>query len=191
MTAEPIYKALPANYPSEWVETVTLSGGETVTIRPILPGDAPRLQEGFTHLSSESIYYRFLDTARQLSDKQAHQLANLDYLLQMAMVASIVEENEERLVGVARYVLVGEKEPGAAETAVVVRDDFQGRGLGILLYERLIRYARQHGVKYFTGTIHQSNAKVMKFIRKSGLHFEREMIEPGVFLVRIYLDLPV
>jgi acetyltransferase len=191
MTAEPISKALPANYPSEWIETVTLANSEMVTIRPILPGDAPRLQEGFTHLSSESIYYRFLDTAKQLSDKQANQLANLDYLIQMALVASIVEEGDERLVGVARYALVGEKEPGAAETAVVVRDDFQGRGLGTLLYERLIRYARQHGVKYFTSTIHQSNAKVMKFIRKSGLTFEREMIEPGVFLVRIFLEPPV
>jgi acetyltransferase len=106
----------------------------------------------------------------------------------MALVAVIEEQGIERLIGVARYAFSPEHGPGAAETAVVVRDDYHGRGLGTLLYKRLILYAQQHGVTMFIGTIHQSNSVVMKFIRKSGLPFEREMIEPGAFLVKIHLN---
>jgi acetyltransferase len=179
---------LPPGYPAEWIEQVRLKDGTLLTIRPILPMDAPLLQEGFTRLSPQSIYYRFLESARQLSDEQAHSLANLDYQDRMALVAVIEEQGIERLIGVARYAFSPEHGPGAAETAVVVRDDYHGRGLGTLLYKRLILYAQQHGVTMFIGTIHQSNSVVMKFIRKSGLPFEREMIEPGAFLVKIHLN---
>jgi acetyltransferase len=179
---------LPQNYPTEWAGEATLENGVVVTIRPIRPDDAPRLQHGLTHLSSETIYYRFLDTTNAFTDEQALRLASLDYYSQMAFVASVIEGGEEHLVGVARYALIGAESPGVAENAVVVRDDYQGNGLGTLLLERLIRYGRQHGVTTFTASILQSNARIMNFIRRSGLPFERKMLEPGVFQVNIQLD---
>lgn len=181
------HSQLPANYPAAWVGEGTLEDGTRVVIRPIRPDDAPRLQEGFTHLSAESIYYRFLDSTNQLSDEQARRLSTLDYLTHMALVASVSEEGQERLVGVARYALVGAETPAAAETAVIVRDDYHGRGLGTLLYVRLIDYARQHGVQTLVATIHQSNSRIMQFIRRSGLPFDREMLEPGTLLVKIHI----
>jgi acetyltransferase len=179
---------LPANYPSTWIGAATLQDGLVVIIRPIRPDDAARLQEGFTHLSADSIYYRFLDSTKQITDEQARRLSNLDYVNQMALVATITEDGEERLVGVARYALVGDKSPGAAETAVIVRDDYHGRGLGTILYTRLIEYAQQHGVQVFVATVHQSNTRIMKFIRRSGLSFDREVLEPGTLLIKIHLD---
>ncbi len=188
MESDDVVSQLPSAYPVGWEGAVTLKDGLVVWIRPIRPDDASRLQEGFMHLSAESRYYRFLDTARQLSDEQAHRLANLDYQNQMAFVATMIENGEEYVIGVARYARVEGETPGATETAVVVGDDYQGRGLGTLLYIRLIDYARQHGIQAFTATIHQSNTGIMKFIRKGGLPFERKMLEPGVFLVTIYLN---
>jgi len=179
--------ALPDNYPADWITVYTLEDGRTVTVRPIRPDDAPRLQEGFAHLSAESIYYRFLDSTKALTDQLARRLATLDYHSQMAFVGEISEAGAERLVGVARYAMVGDHDPGAAETAVVVRDDFQGRGLGTYLYAQLIGYAQQHGIKSFVATVHQSNAGVIKFIRRSGLLFDRKVLEPGVLLIRIHL----
>jgi acetyltransferase len=187
MEPDDIASPLPPNYPAEWVGSATLENGAVVTVRPIRPDDAPRLQEGFSHLSAESIYYRFLDTTKQITDEQARRLSDLDYINQMALVATIFEAGEERLIGVARYALVGPQMPGGAETAVIVRDDYQGHGLGTLLYVRLIEYARQHGVQTLIAAIHQSNAGIMKFIRRSGLPFEREMLEPGTMLVKIHL----
>jgi RimJ/RimL family protein N-acetyltransferase len=178
---------LPANYPAEWIETIALKDRGLITIRPIRPDDAPRLQHGYMHLSPQSIYYRFLETPKELTDEMAQRFASLDYQNQMALVATIEEDGEEHLVGVARYVLIGDQDPGAAETAIIVRDDYQGRGLGTLLYERLIQYARSHQVTTFVGTVHQSNSPMLKFIHKSGLQVERRMDEPGVFQVRVKL----
>lgn len=178
----------PPAYPFSYIEPVVLRNGKLVLIRPIRPDDAPRLQHGFTHLSPESIYYRFLEVTKQLTDEQAKRLSNLDYQTQMALVASVIEKDFEHLVGVARYAMRGSDYPGEAETAVIVRDDYQGQGLATMLFARLIRYASKHGVNQFVGTIHQSNHSVMNLIRHSGFPFEREMIEPGVFLVKIKID---
>jgi acetyltransferase len=177
----------PDGYPSDWIEEVQLQDGTSVLIRPIRPDDAPRLQDGYSRLSADTIYYRFLDSARYLTDEQALRLSTLDYQRQMALVAAIQEAGEARLIGVARYSLIGDSDPGAAETAIVVRDDYQGKGLGTLLYDRLLRYARQHGVRTLVGTVLQSNARIMHFIRKSGLAYERDLIEPGVLQVRVFL----
>jgi acetyltransferase len=187
MKSDDLDSLLPLNYPSTWVGSATLTDGKVVGIRPIRPDDAPRLQEGFTHLSAESVYYRFLDTTNQISDELAQRLSTIDYLTHMALAATIIEGGEERIIGVARYAMVGDKMPGAAETAVIVRDDFHSRGLGTELYIRLIDYARQHGVQTLIATVHQSNSRIMKFIRRSGLPFDREVLEPGTMLVKIHL----
>jgi acetyltransferase len=188
MEPDNIAPELPPNYPVDWVSTATLENGAVVVVRPIRPDDAPRIQHGLTHLSAETIYYRFLDATNQFTEEQALRLASLDYFHQMALVATVMEAGEEHLVGVARYAMVGAEAPGVAENAVVVRDDYQRLGLGTVLLERLFRYASQHGVTTFTASILQSNARIMNFIRRSGLPFERKMLEPGVFQVNIHLD---
>jgi acetyltransferase len=169
-------------------EVVTLKDGSQVTIRPILPEDAPRLQEGFTRLSPQTIYYRFLETAREMSNEQARALANVDYCKRMALVGAIQEDGHERLVAVARYAMIEDAtEPGLAEAGIVVRDDYQQRGLGKIAMNRLVRYAREHGVQAFLATTLTSNARILHFIERSGLTYQRKMIEPGVWEIRIQL----
>jgi GNAT superfamily N-acetyltransferase len=172
----------------KYTEVVTLQDGVQVTFRPIVPEDAPLLQEGFARLSPQTIYYRFLETARQMSDAQARSLATVDYHKRMALVGAIQEDGQERLVFVARYAMIEDTgEPGLAEAAIVVRDDYQKRGLGKLAMQRLVEYARQHDVTAFVGAIHTSNAPILRFIKSSGLPYQRKMIEPGVWELRIQL----
>lgn len=174
-------------YPSAWVKEIVLRDGRPVMIRPILPEDAPLLQEGFKRLSSQTIYMRFLEAFRELSDKQAHELANVDYRQQMAFVGAVEEDGQECLVFSARYAVADLCQPGVAEAAIVVRDDYQRRGLGTIAMTHLLRYAQAQGIHTIQATIHVSNAHIMNFIRKGGLPFTREMLEPGVWLVRIDL----
>ena len=176
------------DHSSYHAETVKLLDGRLVLLRPIRPEDAPLLQEGFLRLSAQSIYLRFLKTAVALSDNQARQLANVDYVEQMALVGSVIEEGTEHLVAVARYGTINGDEPGLAEAAIVVRDDYQGAGLGKILMKRLLQYGRQHGVRKLLATVHSSNARILRFITKSGLPFEKKMLEPGVWEYRIWLE---
>jgi acetyltransferase len=177
-----------AGYPSQEIEMITLRDGTEVKLRPIRPDDAPRLQQGFKQLSTETIYLRFLKVFYELSDKQAYEFANIDYQTQMAFVGEIQENGEPALIAVARYALVGEQEPRLAEAAVVVRDDYQNLGMGTAALQKLVRYAADHSVSAFLATIHISNNRIMHFFKKSGLLYERKMLEPGTWEVRVYLS---
>lgn len=172
---------LPEHYPQETIETDTLKDGTQVFIRPILPSDAPLLQENFRRLSLESIYMRFLESFRELSDERAREFATVDYQNRMAFVAVVLENDEPQIVGVARYAMLGKERPGMAESAIIVLDDYQSRGMGMLLMRHLVLYAQAHGVKGFVGTIHATNNRIMKFIQKSGLPTRKELVEPGVW----------
>jgi acetyltransferase len=178
-------------YPQDWIEQIALRDGTPVTIRPIQPEDAPKLQIAFKRLSTQSIYYRFLQVFTQLTDQQARDFANLDYYHRMALVAETWEAGETNLIGVARYAMLPGDEPGLAESAIVVIDEYQKRGLGSLLLLRLVRYARSHDVQAFLATVHVSNAQIMRFIQRSGLPAEKKMLEPGVWEIRIRLQDPL
>ena len=175
-------------YPSDWVEEVTLRDGSPVTVRPIRPEDAPLLQEAFKRLSLNSVYMRFLETFREMSDEQARGFATVNYKTHMAFVGAVNEEGQERLVFSARYGVPDPSHPGVAEAAIVVRDDYQGRGLGTIAMDRLLRYAMTQGIHTIQATVHISNARIMNFILKGGLPYEKELLEPGVWIVRMKLS---
>jgi len=177
----------PENYPWDWVEEIALQNDLQVTIRPIRPDDAARLQEGFKRLSPQSRYLRFLETSNELSDKQAWEFSNLDYDSRMALVAETTTIEGVVLIGVARYARLGPEHPDWAECAIVVADEIQKRGLGSLLMNRLGQYAARHGVKVFVGTIHLTNTTMLRFIKRAGLPYEKTIIEPGIWEVRVQL----
>ncbi len=164
-------------------EKVTLRDGTEVTIRAIVPEDAALLQALFRRLSPESVFLRFLTRLKELTQTQADRLANVDYETQMAVVATLGPD----VIGVARYAVIPDREPGMAEAAVVVEDQYQSRGLGTLLLARLSDYAREHGVVAFVASIHQSNDRILSFIRKSGLRTESSIVA-GLWEIRVYLD---
>ena len=174
-------------YP-EGPKAVTLRNGTTVTVRSIRLDDARRLQALFARLSPESIFLRFLGHRKVLPYVEAKTLANVDYQTQMALVATREQCGEEHVIGVARYEVIGPGEPDVAEAAIVVEDWHQGQGLGTLLLNRLVAYARTHGICAFQAAVHYSNAQIMRFIQRSGLPFERTRIEAGVWEIRVTLE---
>ena len=178
---------IPADYPWEWVEQVQLKNGLLVTIRPIRPNDAPQLQAGYRQLSSHSRYMRFFRSSNELSDEEANELANIDYHSRMAFVAEVETDEGPTLIAVARYATLGPERPGVAESGVIVGDEIQKRGLGTILMDRLGRYALEHGINLFVGTVHVTNSTMLRFIKRAGLPYERKIIEPGIWEVRVKL----
>ena len=180
--------ALQIRYPREYIKEVKLRDGTCIVLRPIRLDDAHLLQDWFCRLSPQTIYMRFLKSFKSLSDQQAQYFSNVDYCKRMAFVGTIEDAGGERVVAVARYDMLGEHEPGAAESAIVVQDDYQRRGLGTLIMLHLIRYAKNHGVSAFLANIHVSNDNIMNFIKRGGLSFQKKLIEPGVWEVRVPLQ---
>ena len=168
-------------------ERVTLRDGTTVTLRPIRPEDAPRLQEAFERLSPESVFLRFLDQRATLSDAEARRGATVDYHGSMAIVAVVEEHGEEHIIGGARYTAVDPAKPDTAEAAITVVDEYQRRGLGTILVQHIVEYARAHGIRYFLAAVHHSNEQILHFIEQSKLPAEKRL-EGGTWEIKIRLD---
>ncbi len=167
-------------------EVVSLKDGIPVTIRPIRPDDAAHLQDTFDHLSMDTIYQRFHAFKKELPDEEALQLATVDYTTRMAFVALTQKNGREIVIGVARYALTDPGNLELAESAVVVQDEYQGRGLGKLLLGRLVRYAKAKGIHRLRGYMQLGNNSMIGLVKSSGIPYQTRFSE-GTWEVEIDL----
>jgi GNAT superfamily N-acetyltransferase len=80
-------------------------------------------------------------------------------------MGTIIEaDGREHAVGVARFAR-SSPISNEAEVAVVVRDDFQRKGLGKYLLMVLAEKAREIGIEYFTAWVMSENIRLMKLIK--------------------------
>lgn len=150
-----------------------LRDGSRLLVRPILPEDKQALREGFERLSARSRYRRFLTSLEHLSDQQVRYLTEVDYADHMAWVAVDPSRPAGPGMGVARYVRLPE-EPTAAEAAVTVLDDHQGRGIGTILLQVLAGSARAHGIRSFRGYVLAENAPMVELLHGLGASVAQE-----------------
>ena len=121
--------------------------------------------EGFRRLTPESRYRRFLAPTPKLSERTVRYLVEIDHRNHEALIA--LDERLGGAVGVARYVR-DRARPDAAEVAVTVVDDWQGRGLGTLLLEGITMRAREEGVDTFTALMLAENGQMMDLLERLG-----------------------
>jgi GNAT superfamily N-acetyltransferase len=131
-------------------DAVRLRDGAEVLIAQLMPEDAPLLAEAFAQLSEESRRLRFLGPKPTLSAAELRYLTAVDGHHHVAL--SAIDPGTGRGVGIARFIRDPD-DPQRAEVAVTVADDWQHRGLGKLLLERLTDRARQEGVCRFTALV--------------------------------------
>lgn len=149
---------------------VSLGDGTAIEVRPIAPGDAPMLRAGFERLSAESRWRRFLRPITRLSDEEVRYLTEIDYVDHFAWGAQTTEDPPTG-IGVARFVRDKENR-NAAEAAVVVADEWQGRGVGTLLLELLVLSAAERDIESFYAYVAASNAAGKALLAGLGAHGE-------------------
>ncbi len=164
-------------------KTVTLRDGARVTLRPIALEDKPVLAASFDRLSDESRFRRFLTPKDRLSAAELDYLVDVDHKDHEAVVA--IDPSSGEGLGVARYVRSTD-DPELAEVAVTVADDWQGRGLGRALLERLTYRARREGVRRFSALVLSENRASLGLLE--GVGESRRTGEAGE--VELVIELP-
>lgn len=149
---------------------VILRDGSKVLIRPVRSGDAPLLADGFARLSDASRQMRFLTKKKELSPAELRYFTNVDHHDHEALGA--LDHAGGRGVGIARYVRDTE-DPQAAEIAVTIIDDWQGRGLGTELLAQLSDRARSEGIRRFTALVAADNAAVAALLQNMSAELVR------------------
>jgi GNAT superfamily N-acetyltransferase len=164
---------------------VTLPDGVRIRLRPIVPEDKPRLIEGLSRLSPESRYRRFMGPIDHFTSAQLAYLTEIDYHDHFALIAIAPDEPGEPGVGVARYIRLRE-DPEAADAAVVVLDNYQGRGIGTLLLEAIGAVAIENGIRKFRGYLLAENSGMINALK----HFGAKVEFDSTATLRFEIDLP-
>jgi acetyl coenzyme A synthetase (ADP forming)-like protein len=168
--------------PRHYAVNEILRDGTSIHIRAIRPDDKVRLFEHFTGLSPQSRYQRFFGTKRALTREELKALTELDFQTHVALVATLFDGVEEKIIGVGRYIV--DKEPTRAEVAFAVLDEYQGRGIGTLLLDHLSRIARASGITEFEANVLAGNRGMLDVLGQSGFAVKRS-VESGVVHVSL------
>jgi GNAT superfamily N-acetyltransferase len=148
----------------------TLRNGMHVTVRAIRSDDREAILESFRELDDDTLYRRFFAPKKDLSDKELKHLTEVDFDRTVALVVTLSIDGRERIIGGGRYIACKDAEGiDSAEFAMIVEEDYQGLGLGKLIFKHLVSIARAQGINKFEAEVLPANDRMLNLLRKTGL----------------------
>jgi acyl-CoA synthetase (NDP forming)/GNAT superfamily N-acetyltransferase len=142
-----------------------LRDGSTAFIRPSEPADLGALREFFYQLSPESRRRRFFSSAKPSEALLARQCDSSNPRSQLTLIVTRIVEGTSRIIATGSYAA---RDAATAEVAFAVDDEFQGKGLGGLLLERLALLAARNGFVRFWALTRIENQLMLETFRRSG-----------------------
>jgi GNAT superfamily N-acetyltransferase len=130
-------------YPIKMEETRKIDG-ELITIRPAKPVDERRIQEHFYNQDKNDIYSRYFKARTRFVRDDMESMYQIDYIKNLTLLAVVGEFGFGRVVAVGEYLL--DQANNIAEVAFSVSKDWQGKGLGKILMQKLSEAARENGI---------------------------------------------
>jgi len=156
-----------SEYPAH-LETYRKTGdGLQFLLRPVKVSDVENLRLFFHSLSDQSLYTRFFSNVEFVPQKTIRRFTIIDYSREMTILAVVEEGGPETVIGIGQYVV--EKGRLAAEISLLVRDDYQNRGIGGILMDYLFAAAQREGILEMSATVLKENAKMLHLFYKTGL----------------------
>ena len=164
----------PPDFDYSW----KLDDGIAVNIRTMRPSDASIEQDFVRSLSPRSKTQRFFAPIKELSATTLKKFTQTDYPDEMALVATVDQNGIDHEIGVARYA----PSTGRAqvEFAVVVADDWQGKGIGTELLRHLFSIASDVGINSIEGYIQRDNIPMLGLVRELGFKIQPYLENPGI-----------
>ena len=160
---------------THWIEH--LLDGTPVLIRPLRAEDREREETFIRRLSPAARRFRFLGSFREASPALIDQLMEVDFPRKVAFVALLHDNGTLREIGVSRFAAAADERQ--CECAVTVADEWQHRGLGVLLMRHLIEVARSNGYKSMVSLDDASNQPMRELADFLGFRRESVSGDPG------------
>lgn len=158
---------------------VVLRHGDTIYIRPMLPGDEPSLLAFLYQLSESTLHQRFFDLRRpELLLAEITRSAREGALV-------LVAERQQTIVALAQALVA--RHSSSAEVAFVVADSMQGTGIGTRLLERLAAIAVERRIRRFYADVLPANQRMLEVFLDSGYEPQLRSAD-GITRVTFTLD---
>jgi len=165
-------------YPDQY-ETRGTFGGRELFFRPIKPTDDALLKDLFYSLSDDSVYKRYFSQIKIMPHERLQEETNVDYDTRMTIVGlSVGEAGAEQAVALGQYVL--KESSNRAEIAVMVRDDWHGKGLGSYLVRSIVDVAKEKGIEGIDAVVWPQNRTMLNILYKLG-YTVKSRFEDGAY----------
>ncbi len=160
-----------------------LENGRNVEFRPLLPSDEFESRNFFYSLQETSIYNRFFSRRKVFPRKMLQQQwAEVDYRRNMTIVGLMQFGTKKRIIAIGSYAEASED---AAEVAFLVKEDFQGMGVGSYLLQILEEIARKNNYKAFVADVLAENKKMMQVFKRRYPNAKKNMKNGGEYEIRM------
>ena len=144
--------------------TLVLPDGAELAVRPAVADDLPAVLDLHEGCSARSRYRRYLGGAAVPAPARLRRM--LEPARGLTLVAATVDAGGAAESVVAMANLLGEGDE--AEVALLVRDDWQRRGLGAALLRRLVRHAEQAGYAALVLHTQAENGALLRTVHRLG-----------------------
>jgi RimJ/RimL family protein N-acetyltransferase len=128
------------------------------------------------------MYHRFISTRTSMPHEQLQKFVVIDYTKEMVILAIVEEDGNEVIVGMGQYFI--DEETHTAEVAFVVRDDYQGQGIGAELIRYLTLLAMRSGLHGFAASVLMDNKPMLQLFEQMGFIIERRA-EAGMYELKM------
>lgn len=152
--------------------------GLKLFFRPVRISDEDLIKDFFYSLSDRSLQRRFMTIRKDVPHKMRQKFVAIDFSKEIVILACIVKNNIEIIVGIGQYVKWDDR--NYADVAFAVLDDYQNRGIGTELLDYITLLAKNEGLQGFTADVLGENRSMQALFDKMGYHVEKK-IEDGVY----------
>ncbi|MFW2371588.1 MAG: N-acetyltransferase family protein [Gammaproteobacteria bacterium] len=158
---------------SQFPYHVVLRNGSSSLVREIKPDDKQRLLDVFHRLNGKSIYFRFFSAKHELTEKELKYFTEIDFEHHVAILATIISEGKEEIIGVGRYIeFEDNNSERVAEVAFAVDDEHQSLGVGTILFEQIVTIAQNNGISKLEAAVLLDNKNMLEIFRHSGFNLK-------------------
>ena len=168
-------------YPKEWERRTELRDGTKILVRPVRPEDEPLYGPFFAAVTQQDLRLRFFAPVKEFGHTFIARFTQIDYARAMAFIA--IEESSGNMLGVVRLHADANYERG--EYAILVRSDLKGRGLGYMLMQMIIEYARAEGLKTIEGQVLAENTAMLAMCKELGFEIAADPGDPEACIVKL------
>ncbi|MBN2159155.1 MAG: GNAT family N-acetyltransferase [Spirochaetes bacterium] len=152
--------------------------GLKLLFRPVRISDEDLVKDFFYSLSDQSLQRRFMTVHKDIPHKMRQKFVVIDYTKEMVILACVVKDNAENVVGIGQYVKWHDR--NYADVAFAVRDNLQGKGIGRELLDYITLLAKNEGLDGFTADVQGENKPMLRLFDKMDYKVQKR-IEDGCY----------
>ena len=165
-----------------WMSEIKLTDGQELWHRPIKPSDERAIQDFFYKHSTDSIYRRYGYHKKTLNHgEMVQRMRNTDEQAVFAAVGGAVCGRTIR--GIGRFAItpgISDSNQRLGEVGVIVSDEYQGKGLGKKMLQKMESFARSRGLDGFVFIILKTNTSMRRLVESmyptSTVSYEEDQI---------------